>query len=313
MQYLLKVADSASKQMVVLTLPESLTRMPAIDVVFELFGNEHPESLLDNGILAEGQLDDFKSLQNYVFDRDEQGLFIRDDVNFVGNGKPLNPDEPIVRSFIAARREGVEYRLCDVVVSRGDDMGAMGSGQQGGSIPELARLMVLHQIAIGTTIDVTKDTAELIDFIAWAEKEGLIEIDVKKAAYKLTEKGKRTHDSYIEEAQNLVVRYDIFSDVDVDSAGQAHFDTGLGRDFRIAVYEMEGVDPFRARFLLGLNDGEWDKLPRWEEALENENWYKEIFAPIENAPNADDAGGEAVLAGIIDQGKAKMRREQQIS
>lgn len=298
--------------MVVLTLPESMTKMPAIEVVFELFGNEHPESLLDNGILSEGQLDDFKTLQKYIFDQDEQGLFIREDVNFVANGKPLNPDEQIARSFQTARREGVEYRLCDVVVSRGEEAQSAGGGQQG-SIPELARLMVLHQIAIGTTIDVTKDIAELTDFIAWAEKEGLIEIDVQKASYKLTEKGKRMYDSYVEEAQNLITRYDIFSDVDVDSSGQAHFDTGLGRDFRIAVYEAEGIDPFRARFLLGLNDGEWDKLPHWEEQLENESWYREIFTPIENAPNADDIGGEARLSGIIDQGKAKLRREQQYS
>lgn len=312
MQYLLKVADSAGKQMVVLTLPESMTKMPAIDVVFELFGNEHPESLLDNGILSEGQLDDFKSLQKYVFDQDEQGLFIRDDVNFVANGKPLNPDEQIARAFVTARREGVEYRLCDVVVSRGEQPQSTGGGQEG-SIPELARLMVLHQIAIGTTIDVTKDIAELTEFISWAEQEGLIEIDVQKASYKLTEKGKRMHDSYIEEAQGLITRYDIFSDVDVDSSGQAHFDTGLGRDFRVAVYEMEGVDPFRARFLLGLNDGEWDNLPQWEEQLENESWYREVFTPIENAPSADDIGGEALLAKVIEQGKAKMRREQQYS
>jgi hypothetical protein len=312
MQYLLKVADSAGKQMVVLTLPESMTKMPAIDVVFELFENEHPESLLDNGILSEGQLDDFKTLQMYIFDRDDQGLFIRDDINFVANGKPLNPDEPIVRAFLTARREGVEYRLCDVVVTRGDDAFAPTGGQQG-SIPELARLMVLHQIAIGTTIDVTKDIAELVDFIAWAEKEGLIEIDVQKASYKLTEKGKRMYDSYIEEGQNLIRSYDIFSDVDIDSSGEAHFDTGLGRDLRIAVYEVEGIDPFRARFLLGLNDGEWDKLPNWEETLESEKWYREIFAPVENAPSVDHIGGEALLRRIIEQGKAKMRREQQYS
>ena len=155
---------------------------------------------------------------------------------------------------------------------------------------------------------VTKELAELSDVIAWAEKEGLIEIDVEKAAYKLTEKGKRRHASYIEEAQDLILRYDIFADVDVDSSGQAHFDSNLGRDLRVAIYEIEGINPYRARFLLGLNDGEWDKVDNWTELISDEKWYREIFAPVDSAPSVDDVG-QAKLQRILDEGKAKMRHE----
>lgn len=172
---------------------------------------------------------------------------------------------------------------------------------------DLGRAMFLHQISVGASIDVTKDNPELEEMIAWAEKEQYIEIDVKTASYKLTERGKRVHDSYIEEAQNLIKKFDIYGDVDLDRSGIAHFDTGAGRDLRIAAFEMEGVDPFRARFLLGLNDGEWDKLPDWNHLLNDEQFYAEVFAPVERAASIEEIG-EDKLATIIDQGKAKLRQ-----
>ena len=40
----------------------------------------------------------------------------------------------------------------------------------------------------------------------------------------------------MDEAQDLIKRFDIFGDVDVDSQGTARFDTGLGRDLRVPIY-----------------------------------------------------------------------------
>ncbi len=149
------------------------------------------------------------------------------------------------------------YRL-DLVVSDSANpssnrlsIAAPGATEDAASpMDDLKRAMFLHQIAVGSAIDVTKDNPELEELIAWGEKEQYIEIDVKTANYKLTERGKRVHDSYIEEAQNLIKKFDIYGDVDVDRSGTAHFDTGSGRDLRVAAFEMEGVDPFRARFCL---------------------------------------------------------------
>jgi len=45
-------------------------------------------------------------------------------------------------------------------------------------------------------------------------------------------------------------------------------------------YGDGGVDPFRARFLLGLNDGEWNQLDNWLDLFENPQWYAEIFEPL---------------------------------
>ncbi len=322
MDCFLNVSDALQRHMIVLGLPERIAKQPAIDVVFEVLGAE-PSKLVADGILTEGQIDDFKIIQNMIFDRDSQGMFIRDDVTFRANGAELDPDATMTGAFLPASKEGIQYKRCELVVGgtaatqvtaqglygaeTADTISSKSSTDQHGSIPELAKLYFLHRLAIGTSVDVTKDIPELIDVIQECEQDGLIEIDVKNASYKLTAKGVRTHDSYIEEAQNLIRRYDIYGDVDVDGAGQVYFDTGLGQDVRVAVFESEGIDPFRARFLLGLNDKEWDVLENWEQQCTSEKWYREIFAPIEQAPAVDEIG-KGKLLHIIDRGKAKLRQ-----
>jgi hypothetical protein len=310
MQNLLSIRDASQRHMVVLLLDDRTVKQAAADVIFDVIGGADPKTLADSGTLAEGQLEDFQAIQNIIFDRDDQGIFIREDVNILANGKDLNPDEPLDRVMLKATKEGVEYKRCEVVVTGGGTTATVppGTEQTSGrdSMKDLAYLMFLHQIATGAQIDVTKEFVELLDLIARAEREGLIEIDVKKAAYKLTEKGKRTHQSYLEEAQDLIKRYDIFADTDVDSSGDARFDTGLGRDLRIAIYEMEGINPYRARFLLGLNDGEWDGMENWMDVLDDEKWYRQVFQPIDTAPSVDDIG-KPQLQSIFYQGKSRLR------
>lgn len=316
MQYQLRLSDAGENHSCVLTLDEKTAGQNAIDVVFDVIGSENIDALVESGILPAGQVEELKALQQYIFDHDDQGAFIKESAVFKASGKDINPDAPLKNACTMSERDGMKYYRLDLVVTD-TSLPAQSkplSGAAGGGTAEptnlmedLARAMFLHQIGIGFAIDVTKDNADIDDLIAWAEKEQYIEIDVKKAAYKLTERGKRVHDSYIEEAQNLIKRFDIYCDVDVDRTGTAHFDTGAGRDLRIAAFEMEGVDPFRARFLLGLNDGEWDKLSNWPELVRDESFYSEIFAPVERAASIEEIG-EDRLAAIIDQGKAKLRQ-----
>jgi hypothetical protein len=173
---------------------------------------------------------------------------------------------------------------------------------------EFAKLMFMHQISIGSPIDVTKDYPEIDSVIKWAEKANLVEIDVQKASYKLTDAGRQYHDRIIQEAQDLIRKYDIFGDVDVDMNGTPHFDTGLGKDVRVPIFELSGVDPFRARFLIGLNDGEWDKLSNWIELCNEKSWYESIFEAVERAPSVEDFGRSNLLR-ILDEGKAAARKD----
>lgn len=319
MNYLLRVSDHLNQHLVVITLDQATVRQPAVDIVFEILGAEKPEELVEDGRLPEGQIDDLQALQSIIFERDSDGLFISNSVDFLANGEALDPEAPLMQAFVPSERDSVKYMRCDLTIldkanAKSDitaksSVGASPDSQNtvDKKIEEFSRVMFLHQIAVGTIIDVTKDNADLVDVISHAESENLIEIDVKKAAYKLTEKGKRMHDSYIAEAQDLIKRFDIYVDVDVDSSGTAHFDTNLGRDLRVAAFEIEGVDPFRARFLLGLNDGEWDKLDNWSEVFEDPNWYSQIFAPVEQAASVEEIG-ESKLRRIIEQAKAALRR-----
>lgn len=308
MNYQLNLSDAHKRHLIVLSLNERQAKSRALDVVYDFIAAD-PEDLVAQSILPEGQREDLRSLQKMIFDSDDEGLFIRDGINFTANGADLNPDAPMIKCFQKAQKEGIEYARCDLLLLGSDESGeeppAQSDGQKA-SMKELANLMFLHQLSIGSYVDVTKDIPELSGVIKRAEQDELIEIDVKKAGYVLTEKGKRRHASFVEEAQELIKRYDIYCDVDLDSSGNVHFDTGLGNDLRVAVFEMDGIDPFRARFILGLNDGEWDKLPNWTEIIEDEKWYQEVFRPIEQAPSIDDIG-RGKLEHIIDRAKAKLR------
>ncbi len=328
MQYQLRLSDTGQNHSCVLTLDEATANQNAIDVVFDVIGAEDIDQLIDRGMIPSGQADELKALQQFIFGKDDQGMFIKETASFKANGKEIDPDAPLKNAFAMSERDGMKYYRLDLVASDSAAPAAQAAqSMQTAPAPQepaqsgtgysaedaenlmeaLARAMFIHQISIGSPIDVTKDNPELETLIAWGEKEQFIEIDVKTASYKLTERGKRVHDSYIEEAQNLIKKFDIYGDVDVDRSGTAYFDTGSGRDLRVAAFEMEGVDPFRARFLLGLNDGEWDKLPNWNELINDESFYNEVFSPIEKATSIEEIGQEK-LAAIIDQGKAKLRQ-----
>lgn len=335
MQYLIRLMDASNKNMAVLSCEESEVQKPAIDVVFELIGVDDPEQLVSGKRLPESQVQDLKNLQSIIFESDAQGMFIRDGISFRANGSDLDPDAPIINAFLPAEKDGNRYFRCELIVSH-PQLTAPGGNRQlnpqtaqapagptpeqlklikqavqsaEDSIKEFARVMFIHQIAVGYQIDVTKEIPELIDIIAAAEKDQLIEIDVQKAAYKLTAEGRRLHDSFIAEAQDLIRRFDIYGDVDIDSNGNARFDTGLGKDLRVPVFEVEGVNPFRARFLVGLSDGEWDKLSDWPQRVLNTDWYQEIFNSVEVAPSVEDIG-QLRLKQVIDQGKAAMRAQR---
>lgn len=331
MNYAINLMDARKRLSAMLNVTESTVRKRSIDVVFDVLGAPADELVRAN-ILAAGQVDDFNTLQQMIFDRDADGLFIRETVHFKANGREIDPDLPISNAFVASERDGMRYMRCDLVLEGGSEpidqfraagdshlqsQSKGGGGAQGGQsgeandpVKDYSKIFFLHQVAAGRPIDVTKDHPELQDTIAQAEREGLLEIDVKKAAYALSEKGKREHDSYIAEAQDLIKRFDIYGDVDVDSNGSIHFDTGLGKDYRVPAFEHEGVDPFRARFLLGLNDGEWDKLDNWENLYTDSNWYASIFAPVERAPSVEQIGNER-LDRIISQAKQVLRKEQE--
>lgn len=319
MQYLLNLRDSHNRHMVVMTLRDTDVRRNAADFVFDVIGSPI-DALIENGVIASGQADDMAELQNMIFGSDANGAFIREEVDIVANNGPLNPDAPFINGFVKADRDGAPYMRCDMVITN-DALQPAGSGTaSGAAAPEqdfkqkldtFARMMFIHQIAISFAIDVIKELPELTQSIAEAEKNAWIEIDTQKAAYKLTAAGMKLHKDYIAEAQELIKRYDIYGDTDVDMSGNVRFDTGLGKDLRIAMFEFEGLDPYRARFLIGLNDGEWDQLSNWFENYRDPQWYELILRDVSEAPTMDDFGRD-VLRRVLDAGKEVLRSDSRL-
>lgn len=329
MNYVINLTDERKRFSAMLNVTEGTVRKQAIDVVFDVLGAPADELVRAN-ILPAGQVDDFNALQQMIFESDADGLFIRENAHFKANAREIDPDLPMSNAFVPSERDGMRYMRSDLVVEggaagqfdaaasaqatqrqgQGEFAGSASSNQASDPLKDYAKIFFLHQVAAGKPIDVTKDHAELQDTIAQAEREGLLDIDVKKAAYTLSEKGKREYDSYLAEAQDLIKRFDTYGDVDVEPSGSIHFDTGLGKDYRVPVFEHEGVDPFRARFLLGLNDGEWDKLEGWQSLYNDPKWYSSIFAPVERAPSVEQIGREK-LETIISQAKQALRKEQE--
>jgi hypothetical protein len=321
MEYLLSLTDANREHLVVFTLREIDVKRTAADFFFDVVGSDASD-LGRDGVIAEGQTEDLTSLQQMIFDRDAEGPFIRDELMIYVNNRQLDPDAQMSASFTAAERDGKGYMRCDCTISLFDPKKAIASGAGAAAVEAgqdtseedreklqtFARMMFIHQIAIGFQIDVTKDLPEFTDSIAEAEKHGWIEIDVQKAAYKLTPEGVKLYDAWMAEAQDLIKRYDIYGDVDINSDGTIAFDTKLGRDLRIPVMECDGVDPFRARYLIGLNDGDWDTIKDWFMDYKSQGWYEVLLRDIETAPTVDDIGRDTIRR-VLDKGKEQLRMD----
>jgi hypothetical protein len=321
MEYLLSLTDADREHLVVFTLREIDVKRTAADFFFDVVGSDASELARDD-VIAEGQAEDLRSLQQMIFDRDTEGPFIRDELIIHANGRQLDPDSQMSASFTLAERDSKKYMRCDCTISSFDkekatayssgtaavDDGQNTADEDAEKLQTFARMMFIHQIAIGFQIDVTKDLPEFTDSISEAEKYGWIEIDVQKASYKLTQEGAKLYDAWIAEAQDLIKRYDIYGDVDINSDGTITFDTKLGRDLRIPVMECDGVDPFRARYLIGLNDGDWDTIKDWFMDYKTQGWYEVLLRDIETAPTVDEIGRDTIRR-VLDKGKEQLRMD----
>jgi len=323
MQYILSLNDENRQHLVVFTLRESDVKRAAGDFFFDIVANS-PEDLSEDETIPKGQVDDLTALQHLIFDQDKDGIFIRNDKSIWANGKELDPDAPLKNAFVESQRDGVKFMICDAMVRTNatnsiasEDVAASGAdeGQESSltdRVDAFARIFFIWRIANGYLIDVTKEDPSLIDSIAEAEKHNWIEIDVQKAAYKLTAEGQKMYAAYKAEAQDLIKRYDIYGDVDVDYSGSIRFDTGLGRDLRIPIFEIDRVDPFRARFLIGLSDGDFDSYQDWPSFYKTAEGYEMLLRDVSYAPSLEELGRDQ-LKRILDAGKAQLRVDGRIS
>ncbi len=115
--------------------------------------------------------------------------------------------------------------------------------------------------------------------------------------FAITEAGRQAIGKSIAETDSYIDQYDVFKDVFYDAdSGALEFETGLGRDLRIQLYEYDEQDPVRVVFLLRLYDSTFDEgLAAWRESIHSEQFFGEILSPIIDAERVDDEMVEEIL------------------
>jgi len=115
--------------------------------------------------------------------------------------------------------------------------------------------------------------------------------------FAITELGREAIGKTIAETDTYIDQYDVFKDVFFDpDGGGLEFETGLGRDLRVQLYEYDGQDPVRVVFLLRLYDSTFDEASAtWRDSIQSEQFFGEILSPIVNAERVDEAMVETIL------------------
>ena len=115
--------------------------------------------------------------------------------------------------------------------------------------------------------------------------------------FAITELGREAIGKTIAETDTYIDQYDVFKDVFFDpDGGGLEFETGLGRDLRVQLYEYDGQDPVRVVFLLRRYDSTFDEASAtWRDSIQSEQFFGEILSPIVNAERVDEAMVETIL------------------
>ncbi len=102
----------------------------------------------------------------------------------------------------------------------------------------------------------------------------------------ITQQGRRAIGRLLDEQDELEAQYDIYRDVVIrptDQGFTVEFGTLSGADYRVAVYEHVGLDPFRCVFILTLLSGEFDEDlagKGWLKRINDDRFYERILVPV---------------------------------
>ena len=157
-----------------------------------------------------------------------------------------------------------------------------------------------------------------IDYLA-SEDVGLIRIQEECV---ITPRGYDLLSSIIDEAEFYIGNYDIFGDVYVKGVSEIRFNAGHGDNLIVPVFIREGIDPYRALFIVALYLGNMDylvQLPAYAgisqstksdlSMLFSEDPFEELFSLIACSPTVEDIGTE-LLDRIIREGKLRAEKQK---
>ena len=245
-----------------------------------------------------------------IFAREERGLCTVD--TYVNHGPKLDDsatigqqlttnDTPPVLDLVLEQR----FSAIDYAVSRGD----FADREQ--ALGWMRSRVLLYFIgAFDYVLHPDADNEGDSALLATAEtlvNEGLIERPDELAPFEVTEFGMEAIHEMTAEAENVIERYEVFGDVLYDpETGGCDFDTGVGIDLRIPVYEAEALSAARAVLYVELCDGELARMDDdWRVAIHDREFFEALLLPVVERPlvAAED------LDAIIDAGFAFMENQ----
>ena len=242
-----------------------------------------------------------------IFAREELGLCTVD--TYVNHGPKLDDsatigqqlttnDTPPVLDIVLEQR----FSTIDYAVRRGD---FADQEQALGWMRSRALLYFIGALDYVLPTDPVEDAdAALLPIAQSLVREGLIESSGESAPFEITELGMEAIHEMTAEAENVIERYEVFGDVLYDpETGECDFDTGVGIDLRIPVYEAEALSAARAVLYVELCDGELARIDDdWRVEIHDREFFEALLLPVVERPlvAAED------IDAIIDAGFAFM-------
>ena len=113
------------------------------------------------------------------------------------------------------------------------------------------------------------------------QAQGLIAPSPSEEIYQITPAGRAYIGHLMRETESYIRKFDVFRDV-IPGNGlrPSEFGTGRGMDLRVQIFGVEGIDAYRAVFLLRMYDGTLDSFEdSWRRRIEDEDFFDLLLEP----------------------------------
>ncbi|MCH7652280.1 MAG: hypothetical protein IIB14_01260 [Chloroflexi bacterium] len=143
------------------------------------------------------------------------------------------------------------------------------------------------------------------------QARGLLSSSEQTGRFEIAEEGRQDLGEMIAETESYIDQFDVFKDVAYDlDAEMVEFGRGHGADYRVQVYDAEGLDVVRTVFLLRLYDGTLDEHSEsWLEDIHSADFFNEVLRPVLDRDWVD----EEILDWIIESGFAHNEEQAEAS
>ncbi len=304
------------------TLPPRFTRLTLSDLIKTGFPEDGPASdEIHEGmdVRANPDLPDIHLSLSDVFDTWRRGDCA---LRFFANRGPELQLFESVRSHVSVPRslEGTlpSRPVLDLVVEQTFDVLAKfeeWGGDKNALLRWLQRSTLLYFIdkhGFQLQSD-TQDEAALrvLPIAAHLQTKGLLSPSDMTGRFEITEEGRQDLGNIIAETESYIDQFDVFKDVAYDlDAEVVEFGRGYGADYRVQVYDAEGLDVVRTVFLLRLYDGTLDEhSDSWLEDIHDADFFNEVLRPVLDREWVD----EEIIDWIIESGFAHNEEQAEAS